>query len=72
MSSQELQPSSMTATCGSSVTSDDELYIKNTLGEKFDVPECVKVLGVKWNPTDDDLVCDLSNLFATSFLKKNP
>ena len=29
------------------VTCDDESYTKNTLGDKFEAPEFVKVLGVK-------------------------
>ena len=41
------------------VTCDDESYTKNTLGDKFEAPEFVKVLGVKWKPLDDQLVCDL-------------
>ena len=30
------------------VTYDGKSYTKNTLGDKLEVPECVKVLGVKW------------------------
>ena len=44
------------------VTCDDQSYTKNTLGDKFEAPEFVKVLGVKWKPLDDQLVCDLSSL----------
>ena len=44
------------------VTCDDQSYTKNTLGDMFEAPEFVKVLGVKWKPLDDQLVCDLSSL----------
>ena len=44
------------------VTCDDESYTKNTLGDRFQAPECVKVLGVKWKPSEDELVFDLSAL----------
>ncbi|KAL5463936.1 hypothetical protein EMCRGX_G032888 [Ephydatia muelleri] len=43
---------------------------KNTLGEKLDRPECVKVLIVKWKPVHDVLICDLSDLYkAVSKMK---
>ncbi|KAL5502092.1 hypothetical protein EMCRGX_G008810 [Ephydatia muelleri] len=45
------------------VTCDDESYTKNTLGERLELPECVKVLGVKWKPTEDILVCDIGDLY---------
>ena len=44
------------------VTCDDESYTKNTLGDRLQAPECVKVLGVKWKPSEDELVFDLSAL----------
>lgn len=44
------------------VTSDDESYAKNMLGDKVDIQESVKILGVRWNLTDDQIVCDLSAL----------
>ena len=57
------------------VTCDDESDTKNTLGDKFEAPEFVKVLGVKWKPLDDQLVCDLSSLLhdiiATKPTKRN-
>ena len=46
LSSQEFQHHEMNVT-DSPVTYDDESYTKNTLGDKLEVPECVKVLGVK-------------------------
>ena len=53
-----------------SVACEDESYTKNTLGERLDHPEYIKVLGVKWKPMDDTLICDLSNLYqAASELK---
>ena len=52
----------MTSSSGKSVALDDESYTKNTLGDKLHVPECVKVLEIKWRPTDDQLVGDLSTL----------
>eukprot|EP00731_Ephydatia_muelleri_P009737 Em0005g323a len=36
----------------------DESYTKNTLGDKLEVSECVKVLGVKWKPLDNSLLHD--------------
>ena len=42
--------------------SDEESYTKNTLGDKLDGPECMKVLGVKWRPVDDQLLVDISGL----------
>ena len=48
------------------VTCDDESYTKNTLGERLDLPECVKVLGVKWKPAEDVLVCDLGDLYKVA------
>ena len=48
------------------VTCDEESYTKNTLGERLDLPECVKVLGVKWKPAEDVLVCDLSDLYKVA------
>ena len=53
-----------------SVACEDESYTKNTLGERLDHPEYIKVLGLKWKPMDDSLICDLSNLYqAASELK---
>eukprot|EP00731_Ephydatia_muelleri_P005900 Em0003g148a len=48
------------------VTCDDESYTKNTLGERLELPECVKVLGVKWKPTEDILVCDIGDLYKVA------
>eukprot|EP00731_Ephydatia_muelleri_P035515 Em0131g2a len=67
VSPQEYQAS---VPCGEAIACEDESYTKNTLGERLDHPECVKVLGVKWKPVDDALICDLSNLYkAASELK---
>ena len=48
------------------VTCDDESYTKNTLGERLDLPECVKVLGVKWKPAEDVLVCDIGKFYKVA------
>eukprot|EP00731_Ephydatia_muelleri_P007453 Em0003g1701a len=48
------------------VTCDDESYTKNTLGERLELPEYVKVLGVKWKPTEDILVCDIGDLYKVA------
>ena len=64
MSPQEYQAS---VPCGEAIACEDESYTKNTLGERLDHPECVKVLGVKRKPVDDALICDLSNLYKASF-----
>ena len=48
------------------VTCDDESYAKNPLGERIDLPECVKVLGMKWKPAEDVLVCDLGDLYKVA------
>ena len=48
------------------VTCDEESYTKNTLGERLDLPECVTVLGVKWKPAEDVLVCDLNDLYKVA------
>ena len=60
--SQEPQSSSGMVTTSNLVMSDEESYTKNTLGDKLDGPECVKVLGVKWRPVDDRLLVDISGL----------
>ena len=51
------------------VTCDDESDTKNTLGDTFEAPEFVKVLGVKWKPLDYQLVCDLSSLRDITAMK---
>ena len=61
LSSLESQPHRSRLT-ENTVTCDDQSYTKDTLGDKFEAPEFVKVLGVKWKPLDDQLVCDLSSL----------
>ena len=61
---QSTSTSAMTLSSSSTVAPDDESYTKNTLGDKISVPECVKVLGIKWRPMDDQLVGDLSTLLS--------
>ena len=61
---QSTSTSAMTLSDSSTVAPDDESYTKNTLGDKISVPECVKVLGIKWRPMDDQLVGDLSTLLS--------
>lgn len=61
---QSTSTSAMTLSGSSTVALDDESYTKNTLGDKISVPECVKVLGIKWRPMDDQLVGDLSTLLS--------
>eukprot|EP00731_Ephydatia_muelleri_P001922 Em0001g1922a len=61
LSSLEKQQSEREIGCNT-VTSDEESYAKNTLGDRVNIYESVKILGVRWKPTDDQIVSDLSAL----------
>ena len=41
-------------------------HTPRTLWEKDDLPECVKVRGVKWKPAEDVLVCDIGDLYKVA------
>ena len=49
-------------TCLTSATLEDESYVRRTLGDSQGNLEGFKVLGVRWNPTDDTLVFDIRHI----------
>ena len=61
---QATSTSAMTLSSSNTVVLNDESTIMNTHGDKISVPECVKVLGIKQRPIDDQLVDNLSTLLS--------